>query len=101
MGDAVLPSIIIALTIVAVMSAAILVRAAILRPHVGALTERAILAVVLAVFGVIYSTIALTTEFGWALFSQADGRAAVRMGVVALLSIPGFWTFLYLTGRLR
>ena len=101
MGDALLPSIIIMLTVVAVASAVVLVRAAIAKPRIGALSERALIAVVIAGFGLIYSTVAINTELGQTLFATDVARLGVRVTVIVLLGIPAWWTFLYLTGRLK
>lgn len=101
MGDAVLPSLIVVLTVVAIASAAILVRAAYAKPRIGALTERATIAVVIALFGLVYSVGAINTELGSALFATEVARLGVRTTVIVLLAIPAWWTVLYLTGRLR
>lgn len=101
MGDALLPSIIVMLTVVAVASAIVLVRAAIAKPRIGALSERALIAVVIAAFGLIYSTVAINTELGQSLFATDVARVGVRITVIVLLGIPAWWTFLYLTGRLK
>ena len=101
MGDAILPSIIVMLTVVAVASAVVLVRAAMAKPRIGALSERALIAVVIAAFGLVYSAVAINTELGSALFAAEAARLGVRATVIVLLAIPAWWTVLYLTGRLR
>ena len=94
-----LPVLIAVLTIVAaVPSAIILVRAAVRRPRVGALMERATAAVVIAAFGVVYTIVAFDTELG--LLDLDGARLVVRLGVVALLCVPVWWTALYLAGKL-
>lgn len=98
--SAVLPSLIVALTVVAAVSAVILVRAAFVKPRIGALTERAILAVVIAVFGAVYATVAINVQLGALFLTTDEGRTLAGIGVVALLAIPAWWTALYLTGRL-
>ena len=101
MGDAVLTSIIVVLTVVSIASAAVLVRAAYQRPRIGALTERATIAVVIAAFGLVYSAAAINTGLGSTLFTTDAARLGVRATVIVLLGIPAWWTLLYLTGRLR
>ena len=101
MGDALLPSIIVLLTVIAIASAVVLVRAAVAKPRIGALTERAGIAVVIALFGIVYSAVAVNTEMGHAMFASEAARLGVRATVIVLLGIPAWWTFLYLTGRLR
>lgn len=93
-----LPVLIAVLTIVAVPSAIILVRAAVRRPRVGALMERATAAVVIAAFGVVYTIVAFDTELG--ILDLDGARLVVRLGVVALLCVPVWWTALYLAGKL-
>ena len=96
-----IPGAIIAiLAAIATFSALILVRAAFIKPRIGALTERAVIAVIIAILGVVYAAVALDTEAGRVIFSQDWARFAVRFVVVLLLAIPTWWTFLYLTGRL-
>lgn len=95
-----LPVLIIILSVAAVISAVVLVAAAVQKPRIGALTERAAIAVILAVFGAVYSVVAVNTELDQAMFTTDVGRLAVRLIVVLLLAIPAWWTILYLTGRL-
>jgi len=95
-----LPVLIAVLTIVAVPSAIILVRAAVRRPRVGALMERATAAVVIAAFGVVYTIVAFDTELGRPILDLDGARLVVRLGVVALLCVPVWWTALYLAGKL-
>lgn len=92
--------VIVVLAFFSLVSAAILVRAAFIRPRIGALIERALIAVLLAFFGIVYSIVAVNTEFGRALFSTDIARIVTRFAVIALLGLPAYWVFLYLTGRL-
>lgn len=98
--SALLPFAIVCLTVVAIISAAVLIHAAAIRPPIGALTERAAMAVLIAVFGMFYSVVVINTEIGMALFSLETGRLIGRLVVVALLLLPAYWTALYLTGNL-
>lgn len=103
MGDlvpALLPALIVTLTVIAAASAAVLVIAARQRPRIGALTERAAVAVVIALFGAVYSLVAVNTELRSVFLTTDEGRTLVRIMVVVLLAIPAWWTFLYLSGRL-
>lgn len=87
-----------ALTLAAWPAAIILVRAA-YGAHIGALTERAIVAVGLALFGTAYSFVVVNAELAPIL----DTRALVilvRVGVVGLLLLPLIWTGFYWLGRL-
>jgi hypothetical protein len=97
--SAILPFLIWGLTASAWMSAVILVRAAFVCPRVGALTERAVVAVVLAIFGSVYSLAVLNSE--WAhLVDGGDVVSLLRIAVVVLLLLPVWWSFMYLTNRL-
>lgn len=91
---------ILLLTAFAVASAFVLVRAAFVKPRIGALAERAAVGVLIAFFGCVYSVVAIDTEAGRAVFSTEVARVVVRLAVVALLALPTLWSFLYLTGRL-
>jgi hypothetical protein len=83
------------------ISAAILVHAARnATPRSGALTERAILAVVIAVFLTTYLLIAYNTDNGRILFDQDAARRLLRTIVLMVGVIPIIWTVLWLTGRL-
>ena len=101
MSNGVLPALIAVLTVVAVVSAAVLVHAAYIKPRIGALTERAIGAVVIAVFGFVYSIVAFNNQLALDWWTTEVSVFIVRCGVVTVLLIPAWWTFLYLSGRLR
>jgi hypothetical protein len=94
-----LPFAIWALTISAWMSAAVLVRAALIKPRVGALNERATVAVGVAIFGTVYSLVVLNAEV-LHVIETSDAVNIVRAAVVVVLLLPVWWTFLYLTHRL-
>jgi hypothetical protein len=94
-----LPFAIWALTISAWMGAVILVRAAFTKPRVVALTERATVAVGLAIFGTVYSLAVWNTEYA-RVFDASDVVNIVRAAVVVVLLLPAWWSFLYLTNRL-
>jgi len=93
-----LPGAIWLLTAFSWISALVLIRAA-HGAHIGALTERAIVATVLAVFGTVYSLVVLNAEVVKAL-GLDTAVTIVRVVVVFLLMLGPYWTFLYLTGRL-
>ena len=91
---------ILLLTLFAVGSAVVLVRAAFVKPRIGALAERAAVGVLIAFFGCVYSVVALDTEAGRVVLSTEIARTITRLAVVALLALPSLWSLLYLTGRL-
>jgi hypothetical protein len=67
--------------------------------RIGALTERAIVAIGLSIFGTIYSAAVYNTDIAQWL-DNAVVKFWVRLGVVALLFLPIIWAALYLTGHL-
>lgn len=83
-----------------VFSAVVLVAAAIRRPWIGALIERAVIAVLIAFFALVYSLVAYDTELGRQIFSTEEARFLVRGAAVLLFAVPTVWVMLYLTGRL-
>ena len=86
-----------ALTIVAWIAALVLVRAA-RRAHIGALTERAVAAVIIAGFGTLWAIVRTAQLLGLA---EHDAMVTIiRVGVLVLLTIPVGWAVLYVTGRL-
>lgn len=99
MIELVLAGAILPLAVFAWMSAAILIIAARRRPNIGALTERAVVAVGIASFGTIYSVVVVNSEVV-RLFDLGVAVVVVRLAVVGLLCLPAFWSFAYITGRL-
>ena len=90
----------IALTIASWASTFLLVRAARQPPRIGALVERAIIAVVLSAFGTVCVVIVFNTDAGWEWFTNDAARALFRLSLFAFLLIPVVWLGLYLTNRL-
>lgn len=66
---------------------------------VGALTERAVIAVGIAAFGTVYSLAAYNTDYAQIIPAETV-KFLVRISVVFLLLLPVWWTILYATGRL-
>lgn len=93
-----MPATIVVLTIVAWTCAVVLVRAA-WGADIGALTERAIVAVGIAGFGTVYSLVVTNTELGQPVAHDFT-VFAVRLCVIGLLLIPPVWLFLYARRRL-
>jgi len=92
---ATLPAVILILTIAAWVSAAVLMNAA-RGAHIGALTERAVAAVMIAAFGTFYSLTIYNNEV-LGVVSREDINALRRLAVVVLLAVPVYWLVLYLT----
>lgn len=89
-----------ALTVTAWVSAAVLGRAALRPPHIGALTERAVIAVVIALLGTISCIIVLNTDLGRPWFPVAISSALFRLSVLGVLAVPLTWLILWYLGRL-
>jgi hypothetical protein len=88
------------LAVCASISAAILVVKAMQRPFIGALTERAIIGVLLAFFGVLSTIVAWDTELGRVILSTDEARFVNRLAILIVLAIPTVWLLLYATNRL-
>jgi hypothetical protein len=81
-------------------AAALLYRSARKRPRIGALTERANLAVTMALFSSIYALITLDIEIEPRLLAIEDVRVVVRLMFLALGLLPIWWLWRDRTGRL-
>ena len=102
MIDAILsPGVIGLFALIAWVSAFILLRAAFRAdPPVGALTERAVIALVIAVFLTLYAIVASNTNFGLGVFTPDGARRIIRAAVIVLGLVPVAWVVLWLTGHL-
>lgn len=100
MLERVLPVAVVLMAALAVISAALLVRAASRRPWIGALVERAGIGAIIAAFGVTSAILVLNTETGRALIDAETARILFRITLLALLAVPTFWDYLYYSGRL-
>lgn len=100
MLDRILPIAVVLLTVFAVVSAVLLVNAAVRRPYIGALVERAAIGVLIAGFGVVSAILVLNTEADHALFDIETARILFRLFLLGLLGVPSFWVWLYRSGRL-
>lgn len=100
MLERILIAVLVLLALTSWFSTTLLLRAAWKRPRIGALTERAAIAVVLAIFGSVCVVLVLNTEAGGALIQLEAARFLFRVCLVILLLIPAYWLVLYLTNRL-
>lgn len=82
------------------VSTAILLMAAWKRPRIGALTERAAIAFVIAVFLTAIAVIVYNTESDQSLFAVEVARVVFRVSVLFLGLVPVGWCLLWLAGRL-
>lgn len=99
-ADRILAWVILVLGSVGWFCSAVLVTAAIRKPRIGALTERAFLGILLALFATVAGIAALNTDANAALFPVELARVLVRVLIIALEVVPVVWVYLYFTGRL-
>lgn len=88
------------LTAAAWVSCALLTRAALRKPRIGALTERAFIALVIAILGTVSCLIALNTDSGRPLFDANTASLVFRLAIIAVLGVPTLWLYLLFTDRL-
>lgn len=69
-------------------------------PRVGALTERAVIAVLISAFLTLYALVAANTEGGFVLFPFEESVRFLRVGVLLLAGIGPVWLVLWATGNL-
>lgn len=100
MLDRLLPVAVVFLATLAVVSASLLVNAAVRRPWIGALVERAVIGVLIAGFGVLSAMLVLNTEADHQWVDPETARILFRLFLLALLGVPSFWVYLYRSGRL-
>lgn len=88
------------LAIASWLSTILLVNAAMQRPRIGALTERAVIAVVLSALGTVAVVLRINGDTGYALFPIDAARIIFGITVLGLLLTPCLWLLLYLSNRL-
>lgn len=98
--DRLLAFLIFALLPFAWTSTVVLIWAARRKPRIGALTERAAIAFVIAVFLTAIAIIVWNTESDRILFPTEVARVVFRITVLGLGLIPVAWVILWWTGRL-
>jgi hypothetical protein len=83
-----------------VSSAALVLAARRATPRVGALTERANIAVLISIALTIFVVIAANADVGYPLWDQITGRRLLRLTILTVSLIGPSWLYLWLTGRL-
>lgn len=83
------------------LSTILLVRAALVKPRIGALTDRAIIATIISAFGTVSMLLVVNTETGAGFLALDVARATFRLSLLALLLVPVVWLVLFLTDKLR
>lgn len=81
-------------------STVLLARAAWIKPRIGALTERALIGVMLSSTGTIGLLLRFNAEAGFPLFAIDIARVIFVLSLLWLLVVPTAWLVLYITGRL-
>lgn len=81
--------------------AATLIRLSIISPSIKALSERAGLAVLIAMVTTIYAFVALNTVSGLTFFDAPTVRTVVRLLIIGIGLYPLWWAWSYYTGRFR
>jgi cytochrome c oxidase assembly factor CtaG len=82
------------------LSFLVLGRAALRRPRIGALTERAFIAFVIAALGTVSCLIVMNTDNGHAFFPVEVASLLFRLAIIAVLAVPTLWLALWTTGQL-
>lgn len=98
--DDLLAGLVILLTPFSWVSAFILWRAARLPPRIGALTERAVIAVAIAIMVSAGGLLTLNRTTDHSLFPVEVARIIFSLSVVTIGMIPLAWTLLWFFGRL-
>ena len=100
MSAAALTPVVWVLTTFAVASFLVLANAAHRRPRIGALTERAFIAGVLAFLGIVASILRHNTDTGFSIMPQPIAALLFAVTMLVVLAIPTAWLVLWLLGRL-
>ena len=100
MTAATLTPILFLLTVGAWSSFFVLGRAALRPPRIGALTERAFIALVIAVLGTVSSALRYNTDSGFTIVPQPVAALIFACTMLVVLAIPTVWLALWLLGRL-
>lgn len=98
--DQVLSGLVIVLVPFAWISAYVLIRAGRRHPRIGALTERAVIAVAIAVMVTAGGLLTLNRNADHAFFDTAVARIIFSLSLLAIGTVPVAWTVLWFLGRL-
>jgi len=98
--EAVLTALVFALVPVTWLSTGILTVFALQRPRIGALTERAAIAVMISLLISASALLVLNTSLGLALFPPETARIIFRVSLLGIGLVPAAWLVLFFTNRL-
>lgn len=100
MIEPILTALVFALVPVTWLSTGILVVYAYQRPRIGALTERAVIAVMISLLITASAVLVLNTALGRTLFDADLARIIFRVSLLGIGLVPAAWLVLFLTKRL-
>jgi len=87
-------------TLAAWGSTLLLGRKAIRRPYIGALVERALIALLISVYVTLGTLLTWNRETGYALFDIEIARSLFTANLFGLAMVPTLWLLLFGTNRL-
>lgn len=99
-ADALLSVLVVVLVPFSWVSAVILIRAARQRPRIGALTERAVIAVAIAIMVTAGGVITVNRNADHAFFPIEAARVVFSLAVIVVGAVPLGWTYLWFAGKL-
>lgn len=98
--EGLLTGLVFALVPVTWLSTGILAVFAVQRPRIGALTERAVIALMISLLITSGAVLALNTVLGRALFDADMARIVFRVSLLGIGLVPAAWLVLFVTNRL-
>jgi hypothetical protein len=90
----------VVLTLSSWASFVVLGHAALEPPRIGALSERAFIAFIIAVLGSVSCVIVANTDAGQPWFDTQVASLLFRLTILAVLAVPTVWLILWYSGRL-
>ena len=97
--DTILVGILLILPVLNWYVAASLIRLSIISPPIKALTERTLLAVLIAVVTTVYSLVVVNTITGLSFWDAATVRSVIRLLIIGIGIYPLWWAWTYSTGH--
>lgn len=81
--------------------AIILIRLARIKPMIRVLTERAVLAAIIATVTTVYWFIAVNTQLGFPVITSTGSMFVIRLMIVLVGIYPAWWLWSYYSGRFK
>lgn len=98
--EALLSGLVFALVPVTWLSTGILAVFAVQRPRIGALTERAVIALMISLLITASAILVLNTVLGRTLFDAEVARIIFRVSLLGIGLVPAAWLYLFFSNRL-